>query len=221
MKTGIIIQARINSSRLPGKILKTVQGKMLIEYCLERLLLTGFPLILAVPQNSTERLAGLLARYPVSIFTGSEEDVLGRYCRAARAHNLDIVIRATADNPFVSVTCCTGIHKLFTAGQYDLAHYTGMPWGSGVEVITRQALEKAFVESTDAFEHEHITQYHYRHPEKFRLYEPAAPGEYYFPGLRVTVDTDDDFKKFSAVMEKVPKSERGIVEFCEIIKHAG
>lgn len=169
---------------------------------------------LVTEAGSAEALSPLARREGFAVFVGSEEDVLERYCMAAREYRVDTVIRATGDNPLTSTALARSILTAHRETGADLSHYLGIPWGSGVEVIRSEALFVAEREATDPEEREHITTFLYRHPERFRIEEPAAPPELRLPEARVTVDTEADYALVTRIFEDLYAGEP--VEVSEI-----
>jgi spore coat polysaccharide biosynthesis protein SpsF len=102
------------------------------------------------------------------------------------------VIRATGDNPLTSARLARDIIAEHEKAGADLSHYLGVPWGSGIEVVTAEALFEAERDSTRQDEREHITTFVYRHPERFRILEAPAPPYAAYAEGRVTVDTPAD-----------------------------
>jgi spore coat polysaccharide biosynthesis protein SpsF len=217
MESAIIIQARINSQRLPKKILIKVGERPLIEHLLRNLSLIKLPIILAVPENTNDYVSYLKNKYNIEIFTGDEKNVLKRYYGAAVKYNIKNIIRVTGDNPFTSITCLKKILSDHINLDNDLSHYLDLPWGSGAEVISFNALEVSCKNVSDPFEKEHITQYIYRNRSNFKVYEPKAEGIYKNANIRLTVDNEEDLKRFQKIYNNVKPGERGIIETSDII----
>jgi len=143
-----------------------------------------------------------------AVLEGPEEDVLARYGAAIRRFSVNEVVRATGDNPLTSARLARDIIAAHRAQGSDLSHYLGVPWGSGVEVVTAEALLEAERDARAADEREHITTYLYRHPERFRVLEPSAPAYADAKDCRVTVDTPSDLEEvrriFAALYDGQP-----------------
>ncbi len=197
MKVPIIIQARINSARLYGKVFKKVKNKTLIEYLLDRLLLTKLPLVLAVPEKEKEAFSFLEKKYSLLIVGGSEEDLLLRYEKACEAVPSNTFVRVTADNPLTSVKCLLGIVRLHDKVRHDVSYFEGLPYGAGVEVVKTASLKKAASLAVDSFEREHPTQFLYRNQHLFCINIKKAPKEYHYSKMRISIDTKEDLKIFS------------------------
>jgi spore coat polysaccharide biosynthesis protein SpsF len=151
--------------------------------------------------NSLSALRPLAAAEGFEAFAGPDEDVLARYCMACRSYGAERVIRATGDNPLTSARLSRDILLEHERTQADLSHFVGIPWGSGIEVVTAEALFKAERDSTSPDEREHITTFHYRHPDRFRILEAPAPQYARYPQGRVTVDTRTDLDRVTRIFE--------------------
>jgi spore coat polysaccharide biosynthesis protein SpsF len=151
--------------------------------------------------KSVEALRPLAAAESYEVFVGPDEDVLGRYCMASRAYGTDRVIRATGDNPLTSARLARDIIAEHEKANADLSHFVGAPWGSGIEVVTAEALFEAERDSTRQDEKEHITTFHYRHPDRFRILEAPAPPYAAYAEGRVTVDTRADLDLVTRLFE--------------------
>jgi len=200
----IVLQARIDSSRLPGKSLMPLGGKPLIFRVMEALNRVPVELrVLACPEDSADAFAPLAAEAGFSLFTGPKDDVLGRYCLALRNFGIQQAIRATGDNPFVFTDAAAAINTEALAVGADYAGYSGLPLGAGVESVSAAALFRAetatAVAATTPFEREHVCPYLYTHPELFRLHRPLAPPRWQGPDLRLTVDTQHDYERAQAL----------------------
>ena len=158
--------------------------------------------IVATEEKSYDSFKNIFDNLKCSYFVGSEEDVLDRYTKAAFKFNADIIVRATGDNPLVSIKALDMIIDYHIEKNADLSHYDLLPYGSGVEVINYDALKYANDNSNDNFEHEHITQYHYRNPNKFKIENPKVSNDFAMPELRTTVDTIEDYNNVCSIFKK-------------------
>ena len=196
----IILQARIDSSRLPGKSLLPLGGKPMIFRVMEALARVPAELrVLACPEDSAAAFEPLAAEAGFALFTGPKDDVLGRYCRALRKFGIRQVIRATGDNPFVFTDAAAAINAEALALGADYAGYSGLPFGAGVESVSAQALFRAETEAVAPFEREHVCPFLYARPESFFLHRPLAPLRWQGPDIRLTVDTQEDYERAQAL----------------------
>ena len=196
--TAIILQARLDSKRLPGKSLFLLDGKPLIFRVMEALNQTPADLrILACPEDSFSSFAPLADEAGFKIFSGPKEDVLERYCQAVKFFGVTRVIRATGDNPFVFTDAAFAINAEGLALKADYSGYFGLPLGAGVESVSAAALLRAG-ESKDAtsFDREHVCPFLYNNGGLFKLHRPLAPLRWQVPNdTRLTVDTQEDFDR--------------------------
>jgi len=208
MKTVIIVQARMTSTRLPGKVLKEVLGKSLLEYQLERLkrVKLADDIIIATTENATDLpIVALCKKLNVNYFRGSEHDVLARYYHAAKGYEAGIVIRITADCPVIDPQIVDNIIRFYIDNRnvYDYVS-TGddsYPRGMNTEVFSFKVLEEAFVYAVKEYEREHVTPYMYQHPEKYKV--GILPYKEDESQHRWTVDTPEDFALIKKMIENL------------------
>ena len=204
--TAVIVQCRLCSSRLPSKALLPLGScaEPLVVWTLRAMKkVRADSYWLACDEASFAALNPLAEQNGWNCFAGPAEDVLKRFCLAAQKAKADIIVRATADNPFLFYEAAQASVEEFVRQSCDYFTYTGLPHGSGVEVISAQALFRADSQtpalgSDDAdaaFEREHVGPALYKHPERFRCLMQSAPAEWNHPGLRTTVDTAADYRK--------------------------
>ncbi|AWJ91151.1 spore coat protein (plasmid) [Azospirillum baldaniorum] len=177
-----ISQARMTSTRLPGKVLMEAAGRPLLAHHLERLARcrTLDALVLATTVNGTDDPVAELARsLGVPVFRGDEQDVLGRFAGAAAMAGADVVVRVTADCPLIDPALVDRVVAAFLESAPPLDYLsldvTRFPRGLDSEVFTRAALDEASASATDPAEREHVTAHIYRRPERFRIGAPLAP----------------------------------------------
>ncbi len=201
-KIDVILQARLDSERLPRKVLALIEGKPLIAHIVERLKLSQYArrIIVATTADSYPALTEALKSYPdVQFFIGSKPNVLERYYMAMTFFESDIVVRATGDNPLVSPEFMDMAIEYHMESSADLTHYLGIPLGTGVEVISRSAIEIAYKNAKTDYEKEHVTPFLYKNRDSFSILEPVSTGFYYTPEIRVTVDTYEDLQRVRGV----------------------
>jgi len=199
VKTIIIVQARMTSTRLPGKVLMEVRGKSLLEYQIERLrqVRLADELVIATTTNDTDQpIVELCERLGAAYYRGSEEDVLSRYYEAATQSGADVVVRVTSDCPLIDPGVMDEVIALYinNRDKYDYVSNTlerTYPRGLDTEVFSMAALEKAYNEAREQPEREHVTLFIYRRPEQFPLANSSSATDYSYH--RWTVDTPEDF----------------------------
>jgi spore coat polysaccharide biosynthesis protein SpsF len=193
-----IIQARMGSERLPGKVLQSIEGKPMIERVIERVershLVDGIVIATTtLPQDDV--LAELCATMGWNCYRGSEQDVLDRYYRAAQHYGADYIVRVTSDCPLVDPTVLDYVTAAFvsSAPAVDYASNTitrTYPRGLDIEIFSFAALELAWNDDKAANWREHVTPYIHQQADKFRLLIVTNPVD--FSHYRWTVDTPQD-----------------------------
>ena len=206
MKRVAILQARMGSTRLPGKILKPILGKPMLAYQLERVQRCHNidQLIVASTINPADNpLASFCEALAIPLYRGSEQDVLDRYHNAAIQTAADVIIRLTGDCPLIDPGVVDAVIELYQNAQ-PAADYVSntlertFPRGLDVEVFSSIALETAHKRALESHEREHVTPYIYRHPERFELRQYRQTQDY--NRLRWTVDTPEDFELIEKVI---------------------
>ena len=198
--TAVVVQARLDSSRLPGKALLPLSGEPLLFRVMAALAhVPADAYVLACPADAEQAFASIAERAGFRIVVGSKDDVLERYCDAVRAIGADRVVRATGDNPFVFPDAADMINLEAKELGADYGAYAGLPYGAGVESVAAEALLRAEREARLPTEREHVCPYLYNHPELFTLHRPLAPVKWRGSGIRVTVDTAEDYRRAQAL----------------------
>jgi len=206
-KVLLLIQARMGSTRLPGKHLKTVLGKPLLSFLLERLrrVKKSNLIVLATTINPADDvLMDFAVKEHLPFFRGSEEDVLDRFLQAGRIYSADVLVRITADCPLIDPALIDEIIDFFLSHSYDYVSNVlsrTYPRGMDVEVFSMPSFEKVSQMAKQADEREHVTPYYYRHKELFKLGYVRSPVDYSY--LRLTVDTPDDFTLIKTILEEI------------------
>jgi spore coat polysaccharide biosynthesis protein SpsF len=182
----------MGSTRLPGKVLARIGSRSILAHCIQRLQASGLPLIVATTtRTEDEAVAREAERHGASVFRGETDNVLARYLGAARAFDVTEIVRATADNPLVDGDGARRSLDLLRRVQADHVVESGLPIGTAVEAVTVEALEQSAALISDRYDREHVTSFIRRDP-RFRALRAVAPGDLRRPGLRLTVDTQED-----------------------------
>jgi spore coat polysaccharide biosynthesis protein SpsF len=194
-----IIQARLGSTRLPGKVLKPLAGQPMLARVVERTRRAKRVHETAVATTGAAQddpIADLCASRAWPFTRGSEGDLLDRYHAAAIEHRADAVVRVTSDCPLIDPGIIDRVVDAFEKGNCDYSSNTleprTFPRGLDVEVVGFQALDRAWREDTNPQWREHATPYIYRHPERFRLRPVRNDRDLSFH--RWTVDTPEDYE---------------------------
>lgn len=230
----IIIQARLGSTRLPRKILREFYcGMTLLETVINNLSkVKGVPIIVATSVNSNnDELETFLTERGITVFRGSEDDVLSRFISAAEANGVDGIVRICSDNPFLD---WHGVAELIDKAQTSDADYIGYRindtpsikthfgfWG---EYVTLAALKRVAATTDDKPAHEHVTIHIYTHPEEYKCEWIECPD--FLQGrndIRLTVDNPEDFENaqdvFKALYESNP--DFGLADVVKYIDEHG
>ena len=206
-KVTAIIQARMTSTRLPGKVLMEVMGRPLLSYQIERLRFSKRidSIIIATTTNKEDDQIGELAqKEELNFYRGSEDDVLDRYYRAAKEYKVKHIMRLTADCPLISPEVCDSIAKTYFESGVDYIR-TGESFAEGLdcEVIGFRVLTQAWFEAKLKAEREHVTLYIRNHPELFKTM--VKENETDDSRYRITVDEEEDFLVVKAILESLYK----------------
>ena len=224
----VVVQARLNSSRLPRKALRNLCGKPLLAYTLAAMReIPAERYILACDYASAAEFTSLAEQFHYTLISGSEADVLGRFCSVIRQFESSLrpittIIRATGDNPFLFTEAAEASVKRFVElEEPDYFTYTGLPHGSGVEILKAKSLLTAERLTEDAYDHEHVGPALYRYSDTFICVKETAPLQWYAPHLRTTVDTQEDFDRAELMMQylqrektAMPPSSTAIMKAC-------
>jgi len=215
MRTVAIIQARMGSNRLPGKVLMPILGKPMLWHIVHRV--HAVPsideVVVAVPDGPVDEvLRKFCATNEIASFAGSEMDVLDRYYQAARVYHADPVLRITADCPLVDPELIEELIQLYRSDSYDYAAVAAgadahnlnegcFPDGMDAECFSLASLERAWKEAQDPRDREHATRFIWRRKGLFRCTKLLAEQKY--PPLRLTVDHPQDLEVASRIYEKL------------------
>jgi len=209
MKILCLLQARMKSSRFPGKIMKPILGKPMIQYILDSLSLSKIidEIVVATTTNSKDDvLVEYLEKNNWKYFRGDENDVLKRYVDATKKFDADYIIRVTADNPLLDPATLDEVILRTTKNKADYGSNNlvkSYPYGYYVEVISRKTLEEIEKKATSSEDREHVTLFIYKNKEKFNTINISAPPELSHPEWRLTVDTAEDLKLIKKIFENL------------------
>ena len=208
--TAAIIQARMGSTRFPGKVLTDLNGKPLLAQIINRLRYCRNldEIILATTTSGKDDgLADWCGDNGVPCFRGDEDNVLKRYHDAAVSSKADVIVRVTADDPFKDPRIIDDVINLLKDGGLDFACNNcppSFPEGLDTEVFTYQAIRKAYEAETTGFEKEHVTQYFYHNPGMFRT--GNLPYREDISYMRLTVDTGQDLELARKIYSRLSPS---------------
>lgn len=200
-----VLQARMSSRRLPGKVMAPIMGKPMLARQIERTLRAtrvGRLVVATSDQASDDPIAALCEKLDVACFRGSLDDVLGRFVGAVRAYPADHVVRLTADCPLTDwrlIDDCIALHEQMGADYTSNIIERTYADGLDVEVMKRSAIEAADREAVAQDEREHVTPFLYRHPARFHVVHMRQGVDE--AAMRWTVDNEADLDMTRAVYE--------------------
>jgi spore coat polysaccharide biosynthesis protein SpsF len=223
-KKAAIIQARMSSSRLPGKIMADINGKPMVRRVVERARQSRMidSVVVATSDHPDDDiLTDYCSRSGIPCLRGNLNDVLDRYYSAACSIGADILIRLTADCPLLDPTIIDRVIGVFCEGDFDYVSNTlecTYPDGLDTEVFSFAVLERAWREARLKSEREHVTSYIYKHPEVFRCGGVKHAED--LSAMRWTVDRPEDLMFVRAVYAHFGTSDFGMTETVEFLKTA-
>lgn len=189
----------MGSTRLPGKILKTIHNRTLLEHVLFRLshLQHEVHVVIATTDSANDDVVETYcADRQVSCFRGSESNVLERYVFCARQYGFTQIVRLTADNPFTDIDALDQLIELHLTNEADFSHsFRALPIGIGAEIFTMGVLEISYLEAKESHHLEHVDEYLLENPDRFKTLELQITDARNQPKVRLTVDTDDDYQR--------------------------
>lgn len=207
-----VIQARMSSTRLPGKTLEPIRGRPLVLWTIAAM--EAVPaidrLIVATTDDPADDPLTSALDGRVELFRGPVHDVLARIQAAVAPAHPDLVVRQTADNPFVDPNVVRAQVELCAEGGFDYVGTAGWPLGIAAEVARAAALAEADRDATEPAEREHVMPFLYARPDRFRIgrLAPTVP----LPAGRFTVDTVEDLAFARAIAERLESGEIPTVE---------
>jgi spore coat polysaccharide biosynthesis protein SpsF len=222
VRLGCIVQARVGSTRFPGKVLYRVQDKPLLEYLLERLAACKSidEVCLATSEGDSDDPVAEFARgLGIACVRGPLDDVAGRFIAAASERRYDAAVRVCGDSPLMDPALVDRAVALFAEGDTDLVtnvHPRSFPRGESVEVFSAVSLRRAYP-SMDAEDREHVTRYFYDHADSYRV--RSFTNDTNLSDVRLCVDTAQDMARFEALVAHMdrPQSTYGLSEVLALL----
>lgn len=202
-----IIQARMGSTRLPGKVLKPLLDETVLGWCVQRVLRARYVDAVVVATTTHARddaIVVLCEREGWAVYRGSEDDVLDRYYQAATQHRADVIVRVTSDCPLIDphvLDYTISAHVSAVPRPDYTSNFTvrTYPRGLDTEVFSMAALRRCWQMATRARAREHVTYHMYQHPEDFTLHQVMNPVDY--SHYRWTVDTAEDYDLITRIFD--------------------
>ncbi len=209
-KTVAVIQARVGSTRLPGKVLKLLHGKTVLAHVIERVRQAAEVVEIVIATTVSpgdDAIVDEALRCATTVFRGSEEDVLSRYYGAAAESGANIVVRVTSDCPLIDPQVMDEIIRFFKRNDYDIVTNAASdiskrtyPRGLDTEVFSFSALEEAANKADKQYQHEHVTPYIYEHGRAYYHMNDTDYSRY-----RWTLDTEEDWRLIEALYDSLYK----------------
>ncbi|MFA5336868.1 MAG: glycosyltransferase family protein [Candidatus Omnitrophota bacterium] len=206
-KVAAIIQARLGSTRLPGKVLMEIENKPMLWHVVNRLRHCELldEIIIATSVNENDDLIEKFCKdNHITCFRGSENDVLSRYYAAAKKNEVDIIVRITSDCPLIDsqiVDLAIRKHKEFSADYTSNIIKRTYPRGLDTEVFNFNILEKAYQAADKSYQREHVTVFIHEHPELFKFYNVENNRD--LSCWRLTVDEEKDLELVREIYKRL------------------
>ena len=211
-----VVQARMGSSRLPGKVLLPLAGQPLLVRMVERVQrsqLAGTVVVATTTEAADDAVAACCTAHGLACFRGDALDLLDRHYQAARQHGANVVLKIPSDCPLIDPAVIDQVLGVYLENpdQYDFVsnlHPTTFPDGNDVEIMRFEALETAWHEARRPLEREHTTPYFWENPDRFRLANVVwATGQDFSMSHRWTIDYPEDYEFIKAVYEALHPSK--------------
>lgn len=209
MTIGAIVQARMSSRRLPGKVLKPVAGKPMLQYLLERLehcSLLDRVVVATSTEVSDDRIKLLCDRNRVECLRGSLEDVAGRFNAVIEKYKFDAFVRVNGDSPLLDQNLIDKGVTLFMSGKFDLVTNIAprtFPQGQSVEVLRSETFRRTYRLMQTLEDREHVTRFFYRNGQDFKILNFVC--EFDCDAVSLAIDTADDLHIFANVVSRMRK----------------
>ncbi|MBI4022331.1 MAG: glycosyltransferase family protein [Candidatus Andersenbacteria bacterium] len=213
MRIGATIEARMGSTRLPGKVLLPAAGKTMLAHLIDRLkqVPSLHAIVLATTTNATDDgLIDLAKREGIQWWRGSEEDVLGRVLDAARSVSADVIVETLGDCPILDPQLVEQVIQTFLHNECDYAGNSRVrcyPRGMDVQVFATVALARSAALTNDPADREHVSVHIHDHQELFRQINLIAPPDLTWPELGLTLDTQEDYLFLKRIIEHFGESQ--------------
>lgn len=220
---GCIIQARMSSTRLPGKVMKIIDNKPLLFHVIDQLKHCKQleNIVVATTYLKEDKvIEDYVKNLNVKCFRGPPTDVLDRFLQCAKFCSIKTIIRITADNPLIDPTVVDQAIEKFNTGNFDYlstSQSKTFPNGTEVEIFSFQALENASLNAKKLSEREHVTPYFYNNPDKFLLGQLTCSEN--LSHLRWTVDKENDLELVKKLISKIKKRPILISDIIQVLKN--
>lgn len=221
MKVIAIVQARMGSTRLKGKVLELVEGKTIIEHIVDRVKESKYvhEVVVATPVNEVNsELINFLSKKRINVYVGSENDVLTRFISTATFYGADLVVRITGDNPLTCIESIDNLLKCHIEQRADYSTIEGLPIGMGSEVVNLSTLLQISKMSLEEYHKEHVTLFLKENPDIFKLNFLKISEDLRYPELRLTVDTIEDLRVIREIYKNLYEEDK-IIKTIDVLKY--
>jgi spore coat polysaccharide biosynthesis protein SpsF len=221
-KVGIISQARMTSTRLPGKILLESNGKTMLEHHIGRLNKSGIPVYVATTVNTTDDpIIAFCESRQIQSFRGDEENVLERFYQCAVHYELDTIIRVTSDCPLIDGKIVADAVKKYLQWNEENVYYSNclertFPRGLDFEIFSFQSLDEAYRNATELFQKEHVTPYINRNESGKIILRHFKTAEDH-SDLRWTLDTQEDYLLLNTMISEYKVENMDYAEIIQVV----
>lgn len=209
IKIGAIVQARMSSERLPGKVLRNVLDKPMLQYLLERLShcsVLDEVVVATSMEQSDQPIVDFCQQFGVSCYRGDLENVAGRFNDLLQEYQFDIFVRLSGDSPLLDQRLIEQGIKVLLKGKADLVTNVlnrTYPKGQSVELLYREVFQAAYPSMKTPDEIEHVTRYFYKNQKRFKIVDFKSDRDY--SDIQLSVDTLEDEQMFSAIIHRMNK----------------
>ncbi|MEI7982382.1 MAG: NTP transferase domain-containing protein [Bacteroidota bacterium] len=209
LKIGAIVQARMNSQRLPGKVLYEVNGKPLIQYILERLeqcsIINEFVIATSL-ERSDDQIEEFCSKKHVPCYRGSLTDVASRFKELLEKERWDAFVRVNGDSPLIDQDLIDKGVNFFIDGNFDLVTNVfprSYPLGHSVEIVRASTFKKIYSRMNDSDDFEHVTRFFYQNPKEFKIFNFTSLTDY--SSVHLSIDTLQDMQVFSSIIKRMTR----------------
>jgi spore coat polysaccharide biosynthesis protein SpsF len=211
MLIGCIVQARMGSTRLPGKVMMKIQNNnTMIDFVIHQLQFSktlNKIIVATTTLSEDDKIINLLDQKKIEFFRGSEKDVLSRYYECAKSYSLDVIVRITSDCPLIDPQIVDQLIEKFLECNCDFVSAgfpRTFPQGSAdIEVFSFRTLKKVWLEAKKPSDREHVCTYIYNNPEKFKIKKVPNTSDY--ANFKWSVDRENDLKFVKEIVKKIPQ----------------
>jgi spore coat polysaccharide biosynthesis protein SpsF len=226
VKVVAIVEARMTSSRLPGKVLlKTLEVPMLGRLVdrLKQIPLIHEIVIATTTNQDDDEICNLASNYGIQFYRGSEHDVMSRVLEAALEAKADVIVEITGDCPIIDINIVNNAITCYLEGDYDYvsnANIRSYPDGMDVQVFNVKTLLDSWKSTSDPLHREHVTLHIRQNPGKYQLFDILAEEEFHFPELGLTLDTEEDFIFLKKIIQNLEPTNKyfGLPEIMHLLE---